>query len=130
MQYTYLVLVHLDVSSSLLARLAVVTYQRLIQKCEERSASLLTSPIIRVVRVRVGGPLPLGRLTCGGGISRSWLSAVAQTSGSSVSLGHNGGSTSVTGPASALETGISAEAVLAVGIWLRHPIHRLDHAIR
>jgi len=106
LQYTYLVLVHLDVSS-LLARLTVVT-----------------SPIIRIVRVSVSRPLSLGWLTGGGGIVCTGLSSVAQTASPGVCLGHTGSSTSGTSPTSALEAGVPTETVLAVGVWLRHTIHR------
>ena len=97
---------------------------------EEEKTCLHTSPIIRVVRVSVSRPLSLTGLAGGCGIGRSGLGPVTQTSGTSICLGHTGGSASGTSPTSALESGISTETVLAVGVWLRHAIHRLGRTIR
>jgi len=80
------------------------------------------SPIIRIVRVSVRRPLSLGRLTGDVGVGRSRLSSIAQTSGARISLRHSGGSPSGTSPAT-LESGISTETVLAIGVRLGHTIH-------
>lgn len=98
-------------------------------ECEEEKTCLHT-PIIRVVRISVSRPLSLSGLAGGCGIGRSGLGPVTQTSGTSICLRHTGGSASGTSPTSTLESGISTETVLAVGVWLGHAIHRLGRTIR
>lgn len=96
---------------------------------QQRGTPSLTSPIIRVVRVGVGGPLSLARRAGDIGIGRSGLSSVAQTSSTRVRLRHARGSPGGTSTTSALESCISAETVLSVGVWLRHAVHLLGHTI-
>ena len=122
-----LVLVHLDVCGSL-ARV-VVTYPRSNQKWKRGEISSLTSPIIRIVRVGVSRPLSLLRLTGDVWIGGSGLSSVAQTSSTRIGLRHTRGCPSGTSTSSTLESGISAETVLAVGVWLGHAIHLLGYAM-